>query len=409
MKFLITGGSSIVSNIGDQAMIFTLVEYLKKRYPDSDIVLLDEAAYVEEAEKYTFRIIPDIPMNAKLKIVSKLLFVIYKLLGKKNRFDKQTEEKILNEYKTCDYIFQVAGFGISSQMAFSNSISRIWDIVLAKKLKKQITMMPQSIGPLNYKGIKKLILGYYLRKYINYPDFVLCREKMGKELLEKYGCIKAEIEHDLVLARPGDIDSGLIYSQSPERPTQYVIDKGKDIIIIPNFRLLKYRPMPEIREIFLNIINACINITDGKVCIFNHVNNDDRALCNSIYEAFDDNPAVYMIDGGFDCMETEKLLKKFALGIVCRWHSNVHAIRAGLPYVVIGWAEKYHETARYFENSDLIFDIRSPIIEKDIIAAVERVYNNRNKISGEIEKTANEIKKTFCLDSIIKDIMEEIC
>ncbi len=411
MKIVITGGASIINNIGDQAMLYTLIEYIKKTYPDSDIVLFDEDLFRNEKLRfnYKFRILPDIPMNAKLKIVNKFLYLLYRLTGRKNRFDEHLEEKIVNEYKTCDIIFQLAGFTLSSQLNTENIFARLFDIVLAKKLQKKIILLPQSIGPFNFKGINKIAFSYYLKKYINYPKEVLCREKLGKELLEMYGCTKARIEHDIVLSRPKSIDANLIYNELPKKQNNFKIDGERDILIVPNFRLLKYRTEDEIKTIFENIINSCLKLTGGKVFIFNHVYEDDNLICRSIYSKFEKISSVLLINSTYDCIQTEELFRKFSIGIVCRWHSNVHAIRVGLPYVVIGWSEKYQETGRIFKNEELIFDIRNPIIENDITNAIVRVYNNRKELTRQIVETEKKIKKTFCLDRIIKENMEELC
>ena len=411
MKIVITGGASIINNIGDQAMLYTLIEYIKKTYPDSDIVLFDEDLFQNEELRlnYKIRVLPDIPMNAKLKIVNKFLYILYRLTGKKNRFSSHLEAKIVNEYKTCDIIFQLAGFTMSSQMGINNTLARLFDIVLAKKLHKKIILLPQSIGPFNYKIPTKIIFGFYLRKYINYPEKVLCREKFGKELLEKYGCTKAEIEHDIVLSRPNNIEPSFIYNKAPKKQNNYYIDNERDIVVVPNYRLLKYRSEDEITKIFENIITKSLKLTSGKAFIFNHVHNDDDSICKAIYSRFTEVPSVILIDSGYDCIQTEEFFQKFSMAIVCRWHSNVHVIRAGIPYVVIGWAEKYHETSRIFNNEELIFDIRNPIIEKDITTAIYRVYNNRKEAARKIVEIESEIKQTFCLDRIMKDITEGLC
>ena len=408
MKFLITGGASIVNNIGDQAMLFTLIEHIRLNYPKSDIVLFDEKAYFNKSmrDAFHFRILPDIPMEAKLSYVNKFLHLIYIMISKK-RFYNKLSEIIKNEYDTCDYIFQLGGFSLSSQMKFNNILSRVWDIALAAKLKKEIILLPQSIGPLEYPGLKNRFIIHYLKKYINYPKYVLCREYMGKKLLEEYGCRKARIEHDLVLARPGALNPDIIYKSAKAKTQEISIDKSRDVVVVPNSRFLLYRPESEIIDIFREIINGCLEITGGKVVIFVHATEDDLDISRMIYDNFKDNPSVILIEKGYDCIETIKLFEKFALAIPCRWHSNAHAIRAGLPHVVIGWAEKYHETSRIFKNEDNVFDIRKTMVEKDIIEAIERVYNNRIEISGQINRRLDKIKKTFCLDEITKHITED--
>lgn len=402
MKFVITGGASIKYNLGDQAMIFTLIEYLKKTFPDSNIVLFDEAAYFDEElrEKCTFEILPDIPMKNKLRYVNKLMQLMFMIISPKRKFSRQITKSIINEYKSCDYIFQLSGFSISNQMNFVNVLSRLWDISLAKELNKKIILMPQSIGPLDFKGIKKILFEFYIKKYINYPEFVFCRERMGLKLLMEYGCKKAEIEHDIVLSRPDKIDLSYIYKNVERYNHGYKIDKQKDVVVVPNYRFLKYKTEDEICRIYENIIQECIKLTGGRVFLFCHVSDDDILLTKAIHTRFNGNPDVILTEGQFNCIDAEEFFAGFAFGIVARWHANVHFIRAGLPHVVIGWAEKYHETSWHFGTEDLVFDIRGLTNQEDIISALKRVYYNRDEISKQIVSRENEIKKTFCLERV---------
>lgn len=64
MKFIVTDGSSIKNNLGDQAMISKLVEFLLRKYDNAKITVFDEDAYfnMELVDNFNFRILPDIPM-----------------------------------------------------------------------------------------------------------------------------------------------------------------------------------------------------------------------------------------------------------------------------------------------------------------------------------------------------------
>lgn len=394
------------NNLGDQAMILTLIEYLKVSRPDIEPVAMDESSWNDRAfaANFSFRILPDIPMALKLKEINRFLHILYKLARPGRKFSAETENAILREYRECDVIFQVAGFGLSSQMSFLNNLSRIWDIALAKKLNKKLVMLPQSIGPFDFRGLKKIIFRYYIKKYINYPEFVLCREEYGKRLLDETGCTKAEIEHDIVLSRPAGLDSKKIYKEGaraiPKKPD---IDKEKDLIVVPNFRLMKYRSTGEVCDIFEAAIKRFITHTGGRAYIFRHTF-EDGEIASLIYDRFDANENVVLCGYEYDCIETESLFSQFSAGLVSRWHANVHAIRAGLPYVVIGWAEKYQETAGIFNNTDVVFDIREPLAAKSIGDALIRVYNNKGMISVRISSQEDEIKKTFCLGRVLKGI-----
>jgi len=64
LKFIVTDGSSIKNNLGDQAMISKLVEFLLRKYDNAKITVFDEDAYfnMELVDNFNFRILPDIPM-----------------------------------------------------------------------------------------------------------------------------------------------------------------------------------------------------------------------------------------------------------------------------------------------------------------------------------------------------------
>ncbi|MFO7612395.1 MAG: polysaccharide pyruvyl transferase family protein [Clostridia bacterium] len=406
MKAIITGGSSLRNNLGDQAMILTLIEYLKANRPDIEPVAMDENAWNDRdfTAGFDFRILPDIPMVIKLREINRFLHILLKLARPGRKFSAETEDAIIREYRECDVIFQVAGFGISSQMPFLNCLSRIWDIALARKLKKKLIMLPQSFGPFDYKGLKKIIFGYYIRKYINYPEFVLCREEYGKKLLDGIGCTKARLEHDIVLSRPADLDSKKIYKDGAKTiPKKPDIDRGRDLLVVPNFRLVKYRSIEEVCDIFEKAIKTFTAHTGGKAYIFRHTFEDEE-IARLIYNRFDKNERVVLCGYEYDCIETESLFSQFSVGLVSRWHANVHAIRAGLPYVIIGWAEKYRETAGIFNNADVVFDIREPLAAKSIGDALIRVYNKRWITAERINSKEDEIKKTFCLGRVLNDI-----
>ena len=81
MKFVITGGLSLKNNLGDQAMVFTLVDNLKKSFSNPEIVLFDEATYFDDELKrnLAFEILPDLPMKQKLKYVNRFFKLVYSL------------------------------------------------------------------------------------------------------------------------------------------------------------------------------------------------------------------------------------------------------------------------------------------------------------------------------------------
>jgi hypothetical protein len=53
---------------------------------------------------------------------------------------------------------------------------------------------------------------------------------------------------------------------------------------------------------------------------------------------------------------------------------------------------------------DVVFDIRESLAPMSIGDALIRVYNNRGILAERINSKEDEIKKTFCLGRVLKDI-----
>ncbi len=204
----------------------------------------------------------------------------------------------------------------------------------------------------------------------------------------------------MVLARNTSIDIKQIYSIKKEKINfdKYNIDQTKDILINPNFRFYKYIKKVDLVILFEEIIEKYIVYSNGKAYIFAHDYVQDRYLVKSIYEKFENNNNVILIEEKFNCIEIEEFMSKFNIGLMSRWHALVHSIRVNLPVLIFGWSEKYIETASLFNITENIIDIREDIDVNKIIESLIRVRNNRSELLIKINKKHEEIKKTYILE-----------
>ena len=107
-------------------------------------------------------------------------------------------------------------------------------------------------------------------------------------------------------------------------------------------------------------------------------------------------------------MEITNIFKNFDFVIASRYHSIIHGYEVGVPAVIIGWAEKYHELANLFEQEEFIFDTREKINLDDLSIAINKMLNEGPKISKNIALLKKKITSgSYIFEEIIKDMTNE--
>lgn len=144
-------------------MTFTVINEMKDKYPDAEILLLSSMDYErpsEEKERYNFEIL-------RWSIKDKIAV----LKGKNTELSKKLKKTFM--------MLDVSGFALSSQRGFKPSVQYLLNIEIAKKNKIPMYLMPQSFGPFNYSLSNKLFLNLMMKRLMGYPT-VFAREEDGE-------------------------------------------------------------------------------------------------------------------------------------------------------------------------------------------------------------------------------------
>ena len=181
-NIIIVGGE--LFNKGAQAMTFTVIDMMKRRFPSKKTYLLSEEDYKrkrEDKEKYAFTILP---WNLEIKtiLLSPSLCVLFKMMGK--RSDKADDIKKIIE--DCALFIDVSGYALSSQWEWSRSFNYLLNIAIAKRFGVPYHIFPQSIGPFDYGFKDKISLYPLLRMYLKYPVKIFPREASGVMFLRRF-------------------------------------------------------------------------------------------------------------------------------------------------------------------------------------------------------------------------------
>jgi colanic acid/amylovoran biosynthesis protein len=264
----------------------------------------------------------------------------------------------------------------------------------AKRYSKKVILMPQSFGPFDYEKDKDEMLTL-IKRELNAADLVFAREVEGFTLLkESFGVSNLQISPDLVL-QSGDIDWSNIYISEPE--TRYpLLKSGESVAIIPNTETFKHGSEEAILDVYKHVIKWLL-LLNKNIYIFRHSN--DLMVCKKIYREFEHDERVHLIKDEFECTEYSEFVKQFEFIVASRFHSIIHAYKEGIPAIIFGWAIKYQELARLFEQTEYVFDItKKNLNPEQIIKALDNMNTHNKEERLKLIRKIKKLKECNCFD-----------
>ena len=380
---IITGGETV--NKGAQSMLFITINEMKKIYPDKKIVVFSESDYEKISEVkdiYNFTILPN---NIRIKLwLRKGIYRIFSIIIKKDFKNKEELKNIENIYKNAYCIIDISGYALSSQWNNKSSINFMNNIIVAKKYDVPIYLFPQSFGPFNYKFPSNILFKYYFKRYLKYPKMIYAREKEGYDYICKYTKNNVELTTDMVLSGK-EIDLKNIYCNPNKFKPNIPNIPNNSVAIIPNKRNLKYN---KDLSFYNTIINKLIE-KNKNVVLIKH-SEEDGEICKKIKQDYIDNDRVILLTEEYDCISYNIVIKQFDYAIASRYHSIVHSYKNGVPCIAIGWATKYHELLKLFNQEKYILDVRKD--NNNFISILEDMNNNYETNSNIIKDKMKEIE-----------------
>jgi colanic acid/amylovoran biosynthesis protein len=385
---LITGGE--LFNKGAQAMTFTIVNELKSKYPQHELIVLSERDYnrdKEELQRYNFTIKPWF-FQLKMKIynpVSNLLYIFHKS-DKNPELVSSEKESIIKILKNTDLLVDVSGYALSSQWGTKYSLNYLLNIMVAKKYNIPVLLLPQSFGPFNYRGVQSLLIKSLLKRYLKYPKKIFAREEEGYKFADNYTQNNLVRSLDLVLQNKNELNLNNIFKDPSSIELNIASVSKNSVAIIPNKKILNHGTENILKK-YVSIVRELLNC-GKKVYLIRH-SYEDLYICEHIKSNFSEKDVVLLTDD-FQSYELEKFIDKFDFIIASRYHSIVHAYKHGVPAIVLGWATKYQELAKVFSQENFLFDVRRLINDDD-----ERILNKVIELNHSYKLESNVIKDRY--------------
>ena len=394
--FFITGAS--FSNKGAEAMIFVMVNELRKKYPDCEIYLPNVA--VGDASYRFTGIYVDERSHEYIKGGWHRFYALGEMLVRriiKRRGRLSDVKKLAQMFDKIDAVFDISGYNLSDRWDYAINRSYLRYIEEAKSKGVPVYLMPQSFGPFDYEG-EMAVFDRKIRELLPYPRMIFCREEEGYQaLIEKYKLQNLYRSTDIVL-QSKDISVDAVMAKNEKRVLPEI--RRGSVGIIPNFMNLKYCDQDNMIAMYASLIRRLIQ--KGKTVYLMRHSKGDVDLCRAIYHAVPDQN-VHLLDEEFRAFEFSELVPRFDFLIASRFHAIVHAFREGVPCIAIGWSVKYQNLLHLVGQARYLFDIRS-VDETALMDAIEDLTDHRSAAELIIRSNVRRIQESTCFDQIFEDL-----
>jgi polysaccharide pyruvyl transferase WcaK-like protein len=366
-------------NKGDQAMVFTAVDQLKRRYPNAEITLFSEIDFNrtdEEKGQYNFGILP---WNGPLAL---------RTIGVKEKLydaDFYDWKTVKEQFRESDVILDLNGYGLGSDWGFRGSMGYLLNIIAAKRWGIPYYVMPQSIGPFDYSLSEWCVLAPLLKRYLKYPEKIWVRERAKDKFLNQFKNVAWS--PDLVLQTDGYSLTN-IFRDTPTRKYRFIDEKS--VGIIPSTRVWQRL---NCRGAYRGIISELLK-NDRTVYLLRH-SYEDWDVCRDIKSFFKDDERVKLIPEDLNAIALEWLIQRFELVIASRYHAVIHAYKHGVPALVIGWADKYLELMKLFHSDEFLWDIRYTPPSPLLTEMLDKLITNPEEEGMFIRSAYNALRKSM--------------
>lgn len=347
---VITGGNFV--NKGAESMLMSTVNAIRVNFPNYEPVLLDLFPTVKSSEKghYSFRIV-----NMHVRSLFRICFPFLKLLFKPKVLSN-SESEIKEALNSASGIFDISGYGLSSHnQQLMWSIAYLLPIYMAKKKGIPVWLLPQSMGPFRFRGIKKWLFRFLAVPVLQYPEIIFVREPSGLAAVRQFRVKPTELSADLVL-------------QVPERNAGVGVADDAPVLVIPNQQLFRVVGKAEALQLYEALIRQVLD-RNIPVKVVRH-SNDDQTFCDLLNSRFS-NSLLTIQDKplSLEALQMEMKISRFVIS--GRYHGAIHALKLFKPVIIIGWAEKYRHLATMFALEKLLIDLSSGVVPSRIDEVVE--------------------------------------
>jgi colanic acid/amylovoran biosynthesis protein len=321
-------------NKGAELMLASVVERVKRYWPEADIVLEGNplSPYKSRATLGAYQ-----KLSLRKNIID-LNFISYYLPKKVRAYLKKwgiiTEADI-------DVVLDAAGFAYGDQ----------WGALKIKHLGGELKRY-------NKNGCKYIFLPQALGPFSRPADQQVLKSSLPKAALI---CAREEDSYKHIRTQIGDADNLVQYPDFTNAVTGVVPDYWQNgqqkVCFIPNSNMIGVKNKNESwKQNYISIMKTLMSQVQSlgyEVVLLNHEGEGDRDICNTLNQQFDNKLTVIE--------ESDPLKVKGIIGaskaIVCsRFHGCVSALSQGVVNLGTSWSHKYEQLFKEYGVPELLID-----------------------------------------------------
>lgn len=263
------------------------------------------------------------------------------------------------------------------------SWDHIWQLDVARKLKKPVLYWGRSIGPFSEESFKKKLFKKYSRRLLKYFSYISLRDKISLDIARQF-----EVNADEV------VDSAFLEIPTARIPESILkeIDGSEYVVFVPNSLTWhpRYKDIPQekIDEFYLEIIKLLeTKFADKKIVMLPQTYKSDI----NDYEYFlklkqlSSSKNILVIDENQSSDVQQAIIKGSNFVIGARYHSIVFAINNEIPFVSLSYEHKMSGLLNILNMTEFMLEIQD-IFDTDDVKKQKIVFDNFSKLIGSIEK-----------------------
>jgi len=351
---ILIGGYYGFGNLGDEALLFSLLERLRDYLPDVEPVALSQDPERTAAEH-------------GIKGINRWnLLRIWRELGR-------TE------------LFLLGGGGLLQDVTSRRSalyyLGLIW---LAELRGVPVVLLGQGIGPLRSRFLQKLA-----GKRLKQADYVMVRDRRSLELLEEWGADRGQ------LARGYDLALSLELEGSVEQ---------RDLLAVA-LREVKGRERPRFIAEIAGALDEAYRHHGLRVAFVPLHPQRDLGLTEEVRAAMAEESLVLDLTE-MRVPEALSLLAQVKLLLGGRLHALEFALIARVPFIALSYDPKVDEFISIAaEHAGVEFPVLkvTDVTKEELLAALERLWENREEQRERLDQAARALK------GLADSALEEAC
>ena len=423
LNICILGATFNTANLGVSVLAAGAIRCVLHKFPDANIIQLD---YAKDGSEFKFSYAKqmvnirfvNIRFSKKLYLsnhIAKLLLlaVIANIL----RPVAGIRRKLLSVNPWLQQVFKA---DLVVSLAGGDSFSDIYGLtrliyvslpqILAIVLGRRLVLLPQTIGPFQYRFSKMIA-----RFILNRAEIIYCRDRasvkstralLGLSELDKKVRFCYDVGFD-VESRPAN--KLTIVGLSPERnSTETLVGFNvSGLLAIGGYNQNNMFGLAVPYEhLVLKLISFLIEKHSATVLLIPHVfgssTENDVAACERIFSLMQaTHPGKIGLLCGVECHDEVKyVIGTCGFLIGSRMHACINALSQNVPAVSIAYSDKFAGVMESIGVSDLVVDPRV-MNEDEILRVVDQAYRERLRLRRELGAKMPFVKQT------IKDVLSD--